>query len=268
MRKKIYRAIFGQNTKTNAFIALGILLFVALGCFGGKTEPAPPEYVGLWKGADGSILTIRADGSGDYEGGSTKVTNGSVTINDGKLSLKLMGIGKTFQIDSAPSADRMTLDNINFKRNGEFTSFDETDASTPAKTVVNDKSKEDVPADAEVESLVKASIADFAEAVKQDDFTNFYSKSSEDFQDSYTIEQVKDSFVSFTSQREKILPILNKISETPARFNDENRVRTEKGNKILLTEGEFATSPQPVKFANQYVLEKGDWKLIGFKIRL
>ena len=109
MRNFLHKTIFGKDLRLTAFLAVGLLIFVGLGCFGagrsGSSAPVPEAYFGSWTGQDGSTLTIRGDGKGDYKSGGTTVNGGTVGIDDAKkeLSITFIGIGPTMKIDSPPS---------------------------------------------------------------------------------------------------------------------------------------------------------------------
>ncbi|MGI8788384.1 MAG: hypothetical protein ACR2HG_11565, partial [Pyrinomonadaceae bacterium] len=179
MRNSIGKFIFGKNTKSSALFVFGILIFVGLGCFGiGKkssSKPTPPAYLGDWKAQDGSTISIRADGKGDYHSGNTKVDGGTVDVDeaDKKLSITFFGIGPTLKIDSPPTGDEMKLDGVTYRRNGGFSTADTkktptdtsntADAPPPPKTITKkaDASKGEMPSAAELPQLVQTPLLDF-----------------------------------------------------------------------------------------------------------
>ncbi len=112
---KARKPFFNSNFPVG-IIAVGLLMMLSLAC--GSSAPPPSQYVGAWSAEDGTTLTIRNDGSGDYKSGGTSVTNGSVTVDESAKTLKvtLAGLGPTFKIDKAPSATEMTLDGVLFKK--------------------------------------------------------------------------------------------------------------------------------------------------------
>ncbi|MEJ2715582.1 MAG: hypothetical protein P8182_00325 [Deltaproteobacteria bacterium] len=70
-----------------------------------KPSPLPPDqivFAGVWFGNQGSILRIKLDGSGDFRSGNTTVTGGRVLVDGESLSIGIMGIGKTWNIDRKP----------------------------------------------------------------------------------------------------------------------------------------------------------------------
>jgi len=124
-----------------------MLLVVALACGGSKTPP-PAGYVGAWTGADGSTITIRGDGSGDYKSGGTSVSGGSVTVDEGAKTMKIAfaGLGPSFTIDKAPSGGQMTLSGVVYKNgSGSSSSGPSTSNSTSStsNSSSNSNSKKD-----------------------------------------------------------------------------------------------------------------------------
>jgi hypothetical protein len=268
MKNQIYKLFFGKNAVISLLIVSVAMLFVVLGCGGKKDgKPVPSEYYGAWTGTDGSTLTIRSDSSGDYHSGGTKVDNGTVAIDDAAktLSISFFGIGPSLKIDQAPSGNQMKLDGIVYKKSGS-SDLKDTSKSEPAKS--SDKSDGDTPSDSEVESLVKDTMADFADGVADEDFSTFRRNSSADFQATYTATQLKGMFASFIAQKDKLMPSLRDVQDESASFSSSPSVRTEKGYKVLTADGEFPSSPNASKFETEYEWEKGEWKLLKFKIRL
>src|ERR1700752_3370914 len=107
-----------MKNRLNLLLAVGILVAICLAC-GSKTPP-PTQYVGSWTGADGTEITIRMDGSGDYKSGNSSVSGGTVGIQQSGKSLKITMLtrGPTFTIDKPPSGDEMTLSGVVFRKGG------------------------------------------------------------------------------------------------------------------------------------------------------
>ncbi|MBV9241568.1 MAG: hypothetical protein JO314_06130 [Acidobacteria bacterium] len=130
-----------KNT-LGSLLSLSILLIVALACGGSKTPP-PAGYVGAWTGADGSTITIRGDGSGDYKSGGTSVSGGSVTIDEGAKTMKIAfaGLGPSFTIDKAPSGGQMTLSGVIYKNaSGSSSSSSSSSSSNSSSSTSNSSS--------------------------------------------------------------------------------------------------------------------------------
>ncbi len=123
-----------------------------------------------------------------------------------------------------------------------------------------------VPGDALLNALVKETTADFAAAISAGDFSNMYEKASMDFKQSYTKDQLQNSFKDFIAQKSRVLPILAKAIASDPDFTSSPRIRTEQGLDILVTEGKYATKPLPVTFNYEYIKRDGKWKLLVLKI--
>lgn len=126
----------------------------------------------------------------------------------------------------------------------------------------------EVPSKQKVESLVKETMSDFADAVEKRDFSDLYEKASIDFQNTYTVEEMEKAFKSYTDQRSLVVPILRKAANTDAKFTSDPVIRREKGLSILVAEGEFPTKPYKVRYDYEYVRRDGEWKLLKLVINI
>ena len=125
-----------------------------------------------------------------------------------------------------------------------------------------------VPPDTELQSLVKETTSDFANAIETEDFSKLYAKASSDFKSTYTVEQAKNAFSTFIDKKDAILPSLKNASSSNATFSPAPSIRTEKGLNILVVNGEFASKPYPVKFENEYVWRDGGWKMLKLVVNM
>ena len=288
MKNLLHKTIFGKDASLTALLAVGLLIFVGLGCSklgkSSSSAPIPAIYFGSWTGSDGSTITIRGDGKGDYKSGGTTVDGGTVAVDDAKkeLSITFFGIGPTLKIDSPPTADEMKLDGIVYRRNGGFSTSDKTTSPNDSSNtnssfeikngnVKSGDSTGDAPSDSEVESLVKATLSDFADGVDAGDFTDFRAKTSKDFQLTYNPAQVTELFKVFINQKDKLVPVLETVNEKSAAFSPKPEVTTQKGAngkdyRILSAVGTFPTS-QTTNFDITYVLENGKWKVLKIRIQ-
>jgi hypothetical protein len=278
MNNKIRKFFFGGDSKVTVLLILSLFIFVGLACKGrsGDAKPIPAAYLGEWEGQDGTQLSIRADGKGDYRSGGTKVEGGTAEVDEAAktVSVTFFGIGKTLKIDEPPAGDRMKLDGINFRRKGGFSSSDtaspKTNDSTSGNTPFskNSDSSDSAPTNSEVDSLVKQTMADFTDAVEREDFTDFHSNGAEAFQSAYTPEQVKTAFQIFIDKKNTFLPSLNSVDETTANFSSPPRVSSQNNVELLTAEGFFPTRPAKVQFTAEYIKEGGSWKMLKFRVRL
>lgn len=105
--------------------AAGMLLVATLASCTGKT-PVPPDkkdYVGSWKGENGSRMTILSDGGCDFEqkkGNTTTSMNGGGVHWEGSKLIVKMGVSAEFVIDQPPTQVdgkwTMKLDGERFER--------------------------------------------------------------------------------------------------------------------------------------------------------
>ena len=277
MKNIFSELFFGRNAKASAFLVIGILTFVGLGCFGSgrsSSAPTPPAYIGDWKGTDGSTLSIRNDGKGDYKSGGTEVNGGTVTVDESKkeLSVAFFGIGPTFKIDSPPAGDEMKLDGMVYRRSGGSTSTDTkksvvastpTAKSSPATNLEKaDASRGEIPENAELQEMTKKTLLDFNEAIKNDDFTDFFQTISKLWQRQSSPAQLRESFQIFVTREVDF----SEISAMEANFTSKPRVDDSKGFKELILEGNYATSPNSTKFELKYTPEGRNWKLTGIRV--
>lgn len=131
-----------------------------------------------------------------------------------------------------------------------------------------DSSDDAVPSNSVVEALVKETTSQFADAVESGDFEEIYNKASTDFQNTYSVSEMKSAFKSYLDKKSVVLPILNKVAAADADFSKAPSIRTEKSLKILVASGKFPTKPHNVRFDYEYVMRGGEWKLLVLKINI
>jgi hypothetical protein len=139
-------------------------------------------------------------------------------------------------------------------------------ATSNTSTTADDT--EGLPSDSTMQSLVKDTTSDFAEAIDSNDFSDLYEKASQDFKSTYTEDQMKDVFKEFVQKKRLILPSLNKVPGSTAEFSPSPSIRQEKGLEILVLNGKFPTKPLNVKFEYEYVKRGGEWKLLKLVVNM
>jgi hypothetical protein len=137
---------------------------------------------------------------------------------------------------------------------------------TPSEIIT--PADDSAPSNDVVEGLVKETIAEFADAVNSGDFTELHDSASQDFQSSYTVDEMRTAFKSYIDKKSVVLPILRRVAKTDGKFTNEPSVRKEKGLSILMAEGEFPTKPYKVRFDYEYVMRDGEWKLLKLVINI
>ncbi len=138
--------------------------------------------------------------------------------------------------------------------------------STSNSTTETDTSG--MPSDSTIQSMVKETTADFANAVDTNDFSEIYDKASTDFKRTYTEDQMSDAFKEFVKKKNLILPSLNKAASTTAEFSPTPSIRQENGLDILVLNGKFPTKPLNIKFEYEYVKRGGEWKLLKLVVNI
>lgn len=141
-------------------------------------------------------------------------------------------------------------------------------ANSVDKSRSDDTSTEGPPSNAVVEGLVKDTMKEFRDAVQSEDFSRLYNDASEDFQGTYTLDQVKSAFKSYTEKKKFVVPILDKVPTMDVEWDHPVGVRSEKGLNILMAAGKFKTKPYNVRFDYEYVKRGGEWKLLKLVINI
>lgn len=132
----------------------------------------------------------------------------------------------------------------------------------------DDTSDSSAPSNTVVEGLVKDTMREFADAVDTNDFHEIYTNASTDFQGTYTEDEMKTAFKTYTDKKRIVVPILRKIDATDAEFDSPPSIRTEKGLNILVAKGKFNTKPYKTRFDYEYVMRGGEWKLLKLVINI
>ena len=88
-----------------AYLFTALVLVLAVGACQSKTPLGAEraDFGGLWAASDGSHIQLWADGTGDFKSGSTKVSGAAAKFEGNTLTIKMMGIGKTWTITAPPT---------------------------------------------------------------------------------------------------------------------------------------------------------------------
>ncbi len=129
------------------------------------------------------------------------------------------------------------------------------------KTVTKkaDASKGEIPADDELQEMVKTTLLDFNDAIQSADFTTFYGNISKLWQRQTSPAKLEDTFKVFIDGNNNFSSIRSKEAE----FSSDPQIEKDKGFKELVLEGKYDTSPLPTKFTLNYTPEGKNWKLTG-----
>ena len=258
--------IFGCGCGCLALLGIGaaVAFFMFFRTMVSKTPLTPTQlvYTGDWRGSDGSTLTIRADGGGDYKGGGTTVTNGSVTINEGQNTLTVgMGpIKKSWRIAQPPSdtpeGAQMTLDSTVFTKGGSPSSTPSTPTTPPSTDDTNSTTIPTVPSESESAVLADMSVTSLRDARLARDFTAFHSQISQLWQQQATPEQLLTTLGGGTLD----LSLITGVSPTV-----QTAEVTPEGRLVII--GYYDTTPQRMAFKVQYIKESEEWKLVGINVQ-
>ena len=123
-----------------------------------------------------------------------------------------------------------------------------------------------LPGDELLNALVKETTADFAYSISEGDFSKMYEKTSQDFKQTYTKDQMQSFFQDFITKKRQVMPILSKATSSDPDFTSEPRLRSEQGLDIMVVEGKYNTKPLPVTFNYEYVKRNGNWRLLVLKV--
>lgn len=250
------------TNKFGALIGLSAIFIVAIAC--GSSTPPPAAYVGVWTGADGALITIRADGGADYKSGGTSVTGGSVTVDEAAKTLKigLAGLGPTFKIDKPPTATEMTLDGNVYKKSGGGS----TSSNSSSSSSTSSSSKAEIPANDKLQTLVKSTFLDFGDAIQNEDFTDFHKKAAKVWRDSSSPEEMDKAFAVFIDNKDNY-NFKKAISSLDATFTPAPAIEQVSGLDALVVRGNYPTKPEVTNFEMKYTMEDGNWKLIGINVK-
>lgn len=253
-----------RNSRLDFSCVVLILLALVLGCSdsgdsssSGETvkKSVSPTYVGVWTGQDGSTVTFRNDGTGDYKSGGKSVSGATVEIDEAakEIRFSLLGFdsGK-YKIDQTPAGNKMKLDGMEYRRAGGF------DAGNSETTA--DVSTSEIPSENELRPLVGETLQNFNGAVQQSDFTDFYSAISETWQSQTSAAELTEAFAPLFKQKMDFTP----KDEAALNFAPKP---TFESDRTLKVEVNYPTvKGANVKFRLRYVKENAGWKLLGIRL--
>ncbi len=120
---------------------------------------------------------------------------------------------------------------------------------------------QDVPAPDQIRSLVKATMLDFALAVKAKDFTSFYKNIAKLWQAKTSAQELAQIFKSFIDQKIDLTVLDDLVpaySKKPALDSQ----------GWLVIEGAYPTKPSAVNFILKYIKEGATWKLVEIEVNV
>jgi hypothetical protein len=103
---------------------------------------------------------------------------------------------------------------------------------------------------------------DFADAVKDEDFSDFYDNISKPWKKETSAEALKTTFQGFIDRKIDI----SNIDPLEATFSPDPKIEKALGYKTLMLEGKYPTTPNSTKFSLNYIPEGKDWKLSSIRV--
>ncbi len=189
---------------------------------------------------------------------------GKSTFTNGLIALAIMGSivlgctcnGEKFG-DFGSKEDSNSSEDINKDANVQ-------ESTTPEKKEItkSDASKGELPEDDELVAIIRETLLDFDKAVKSEDFTEFYNKSSEPFQESISPRRMKSKFQKFIDGKADI----SGIDDLEPDYETDPKISKQGKTSVLEVKGEFPTKPRPSKFELKYIPEGKDWKVISIQV--
>ncbi len=262
--------MFQDLKKAGASLAAWIVIFLfGFGCVcfdSGSDKPVPAEYIGAWKGSDGSTLEIAGNGKANFKQIGAEYTGASLDIDEAEKVIRMKFLGfevKRLTINTPPKGNRMVLDNVTYIKQDFSTQQDKSEEDYSGKNF-NERAE---ISESEIISLLRGTILDFNEAIQKEDFSEFLeSRASKPFRQQFTPDQMASIFSTFIKRKEQISPILVQVSRTSPSYS--HKLSEVNGYVVLEIGGSFNTVPSKTYFNNQYLLEEGKWKVLKIEIRV
>jgi len=119
----------------------------------------------------------------------------------------------------------------------------------------------DVPEKSEIKNMTEETLTSFGEALKEKDFSSFYTDIANVWKKQTTPEKLLEAFKSMTGPNFDILGIVQELKPTfdpPAEVNSD---------EVLIVRGYYPTKPNHVVFQLKYIEEEEEWKLVGINVK-
>ncbi len=264
MKNLILIFLNGRNSSVNLACGILILLTLVLGCSDSGdsassnetvNKTVPPAYIGVWTGQDGSTVTFRNDGSGDYKSGGKSVSGAAVEIDEAakEIRFSLLGFdsGK-YKIDQAPASNKMKLDGMEYRRTAGFDSSDSEKTADATKDGA-------IPSEETLRPIATETIRNFDAAVQQGDFSDFYSTLSETWQSQITAAELDKVFAPLAEKKNDY----KLKTDAPLAFSSKPIL---KNNVLEINGGYQNIKGKNIPFRLRYINENDVWKLLGIRL--
>lgn len=148
---------------------------------------------------------------------------------------------------------------------GNISSNSNTSTSKSNSVFGGDEEDSDVD-DTLAKATVKATTAEFANAISTEDFSGLYNECATEFRSKYSEDQLKSEFSDFIRQKRNLLPILAKAVSMDPEYTDGPTTHSEANETVLTVAGKYGTKPLPVTFKYDYVKREGKWWLLRLEV--
>ena len=118
-----------------------------------------------------------------------------------------------------------------------------------------------MPSEKELIALTGNTMISFAQSLSQKNMQLLRDESSSLFKKQVSLKAFNDAYQSFFKFEDKLM-ILEKLSP---QFT-QNALINEDG--VLIIQGQYPTTPNPLKFTSKYVYEGYGWKLLGLNVNI
>jgi hypothetical protein len=124
------------------------------------------------------------------------------------------------------------------------------------------KTSAGIPGEEELKSMTDSSILSFGEAIKDKDFSGFYTEIAAIWQTQTSAEKLNETFKDFVDKDIDLpsaLKGMEPVFDRPASIGS---------NGVLVVQGYYPTKPNRVVFQLKYLKEEDEWKLVGINVNL
>lgn len=121
------------------------------------------------------------------------------------------------------------------------------------------------PTNDELQKLIKATMADFAESLEMDDFEILRNNASTIRRQTVSAQKIRGTFIAVVEKKEKAIPIFRETQSLEAEIKTQTMAKVGK-NYVLKTRGTFPTDTE-LTFKLEYFREDGKWKLQTIDIK-
>ncbi|HEV7275658.1 MAG TPA: hypothetical protein VGN80_05175 [Devosiaceae bacterium] len=111
------------------------------------------------------------------------------------------------------------------------------------------------------EALIRSTLLTFNDANMTGIYDVLRARSSTPFQETYTAEQLAETFKVFRDQQIDLMVVaaMDPVEAGEPVFNEDG---------VMTLTGHFETQPQQIKYEVELLLEAGGWKMIGINVNI